>query len=574
MAPMRSLLASLLVLAATLGALAAGSLLCSRDLRGDATPTDVAVDPDGILYVLYGQEGRLALMSTDGKPLQQRGQGGAERAPTAMTPLSLWVGNFTGPAILAAETGQAAPEWVLRLKNGRLSAQRLTGASLTTPAAAAPGPDGRFYVLCGGVLHGFGPTGALQYREPLQTMSPRALAVDGKRNVYVLDPRGLQVFDPKGAPRYSLEGARAFSLASDDRLVAAGEDWVRKYSTDGRLLAEARTDAREVLAVSLAEDGGMFAYDRDPATGRGTVTRYSARGDALEDFPQPPRFPNAVDPGIRLDGRGRVHVWDAKTGALVKTHPGGKVELRASFAPPPDPKGRLSRPGDMVLDSDGVLWIADTGNYRLQRFHKEDGWLAPIAVGIRGGPPQGEPRQVAVDGRGALLSVVYPPSGRGEVVLQRRDRKGKLLAQSDLGSAEGAPVVKLAVGSSGDVFLYRSDNRMWGPALARLDGRGRTLARVGGDERTFHLPNQSATRLPLKPEEDMIAWGGGVILPVGSQLAFVNSKLEVTSVREVRHKRREGIGPDYGGGAISGGRVLYLTDLANSCIHRIPLEGK
>lgn len=569
----RPLLVLSLLLCATLAAAAAGVLTCSRDLRGDGTPTDVAVGPDGILYLMYGQEGRLELVRTDGTKLQARGQGGTERAPTAMNPVSLWVGPFAGPTMLAAEAGQASPEWVLRLKNGRLGAQRLTGAQLGTPAAGAPGPDGRYYVACGGSLHAFGPTGALQYREPLATMSPRALAVDGKRNVYVLDPRGLQVFDAKGRPRYSLEGARAFHLASDDRLVAAGQDWVRKYSTDGKLLAEAMTYGREALAVSVSEEGGMFAYDRDPATGRGVVTRYDTRGDALEEFPQPPRFPSAVDPGIRLDGRGRVYAWDAKVGALVKTHPGGKVELTASFAPPPDPKGRLSRPGDMVLDSDGVLWIADTGNYRLQRFHRDEGWLAPVPVGIRGGPPQAEPRQVAVDGRGAILSVVHPPSGKGQVVLQRRDRRGRLLAQSDLGGAEGSPVVKLAVGNSGDVFLYRSDNRMWGPALARLDSRGRTVARVGGDERTFHLPGQAATRLPLKPEEDMIAWRDGVILPVGSGLAFVNAKLEVTALREVRHKRPEGVTPDYGGGAVSGGRVLYLADLANSVVHRIPLEG-
>lgn len=571
---MRRALVLAFLLSASLGAAAAGPLVCNREIRGEGTPTDVAVDPDGFLYALYGREGQLRLLRTDGKPLQARGQEGAERAPTAMSPVSLWVGAHTGPAMLAAEAGQITPEWALRLKDGRLVAQRLTGAALGTPAAAAPGPDGRFYVLCGGYLHGFGPTGALQYREPLRTMSPRALAVDGKRNVYVLDPLGLHVFDPKGRERYSVDEARAFSLASDDRLVVAGQDWVRKYATDGRLLVEAPGDGRERLAVSLAEDGGMFAYGRDPASGGGVVTRYTARGDVAAEILQPARFPSAVDPGFRLDGRGRVYLWDAKKGALVRSHPGGRVELTASFAPPADPRGRLSRPSDMALDTDGILWIADTGNFRLQRFHRESGWLSPVPVGIRGGPPQGEPRQVALDGRGALLCVVHPPSGKGQVVLQRRDRRGRLLSQSDLGSAEGSPVVKLAVGSSGDVFLYRLDGRMYGPALARLDSRGRTVARVGGDERDFHLPNQFGSRLPLKPEEDMIAWRDGVILPVGGQLAFVDAKLQVTALRDVRHPDRGGLGADYGGGAISGGRVLYLADLANSCIHRIPLEGR
>lgn len=583
----RSLLTLLLVLCAAAAALAAPVLTCTRDLGpgagslDTATPTDVAVDPGGILYILYGREGRMDLVRSDGTPLQQRGQSGATRPPAKMNPVNLWVGSWAGPALLASEVGQSSPEWLLRLRQGRLQAQKLTGASLGSPAVVALGPDGRSYVLCGQVLHVFGPTGALQYRTTLAGASaPRALAVDSRRNAYVLEGSGLRVYGPKGNERYAIEGARAFSLASDDRMVAAGGSWVRKYSTKGQLLVGASevegSWGRQVMAASLAEDGGMFVYYRDPASGGGLVVRLDPRGDVLEEFVQPARFPSGGDPGIRLDGRGRIHLWDGSTGALVKLHPGGREELRTSYAPAADVRGTLSRPSDLAVDSDGVVWVADTGNFRLQRFYRDEGWLRPVPVGIRGGPDKGEPRQVAVDGRGAVLAVVHPPSGRGQIVLQRRDRQGRLLSQTDLGEAAGSPVVKLAVGNDGSVFLYRSDARLALPVLTRLDSRGRTVARVGGDDRNFHLPGNFATQISLKPEEDMIPWKGGVLLPVGGRLAVVDAKLQVREVLDVRHKRSADLrtSPDYGGGAISGGRVLYLADLANAVVHRIPLEGR
>ena len=580
-----ALLTLLLVLGATLAALAAPTLTCSRDLVpggeafASATPTDVAVDPAGFLYVLYGQDGRLDLLETDGRPLQRRGAAGGERPPTKMNAVSLWAGPGEGPTMLAAETGQTRPEWVLRLRNSRLVAQKLTGANLVLPAAGAPGADGRYYVVCASTLHAFKASGTLDYKVALgSVINPRALEVDGRRNAYVLDNSGLRVFGPKGNERYSIEGARAFYLAGDDRLVVAGGTWVRKYATNGKLLVGMPVvegaSGRQVVAVSLAEAGQIFVYYRDFSSGAGLVLRLDPKGELLEEFLQPARFPSGSDPGTRLDGRGRVYSWEGTSGALVRYHPGGREELRCTYAPRPDEQGTLSRPSDLALDSNGVLWVADTGNFRLQRFHRDSGWLAPVNVGIRGGPAQGEPRQVAVDGRGAVLAVVYPPNGRGQVVLQRRDRQGRLLSQTDLGEATGNPVVKLAVGPDGSLFLYRTDMRLPGPVLTRLDSKGKTLARIGGEDRNFHLPGQLATRIDLKPEEDMIPWNGGVLLPAGSKLAFLDGKLQFRWVKELRHKRRTDVRvtPDFGGGAISAGKVLYLADLANAVIHRIPLE--
>ncbi len=566
-------------------ALAGPDLVCTADLPTssgplpDSIPTDVAVAPDGTLAVLYAREGRVGLLRSDGTPRAHRGLPAPEQAPPRLDPISLWVGPWAEPTLLACEAGKRQPEWRLTVRQGVLRAQRLEGAELALPAVAAVGPEGRFYALSGQTLHAFGASGVRQYRVSLGGLTaPRAMALDRQRNVYVLHALGLAVFNPKGSPRFQIDGAQAFDLAADDRLLTVGRDWVRKYATDGRLLVERtwQTSGRQVVAASLTPSGEIFVYQRDPHSGSGRVLRLSPQAEELEEFPQPARFPPGQDPGTRLDSQGRLHLWDPSQAVLQKYHPGGRQESRAGDAPQAAPTGRLLRPADLAWDTDGLLWVADTGNCRLQRLDPQRGWLEPVAVGIRGGVVRGEPRQVAVDGRGAILCVVHPPSGQGQVVLQRRDRRGRLLWQGDLGEASASPILKLALAQDGSLFLYRSDSRLTVPVLTRLDSRGKTLARVGGEDRNFHLPGQFASRISLKPEEDMIAFKGGVILPVGGRLAFVNSRLEVFDLRAIRHARGATLHtlPDFGGGAVAQGQILYLTDLANGVIHRIPLEAR
>jgi len=576
----------LLLVSLASAAVAAPPLTCTRDLDPSpqtletSVPTDVAVDGSGSLYVLFGREGRLRVLSPDGTALRTAGRVGLQQAPAQMTPVHLWTGAGGRPGLLACQVGQSQPGWRLEVHRGRLQAHKLTGASLSLPVAAADGPDGRFYVVSGQTLHAFGASGALQYRVILGGLTaPRALAVDSRRQVYLLHAPGLQVLDAKGQTRYRIGGARAFDLAEGDRLLVVGENWIRKYATDGRLLTEVsgleETSAHQVVACALSRSGEIFVYLRDPATGQGLIVRRDAQGRFLQEFAQPARLPSGKDPGIRLDERGRVLLWDAASATLQRVHPAGRTELRAGYAPEGQEPGVLSRPADLAVDGD-LVWVADTGNCRLQRLSTQGRWLEPISVGIRGGANRAEPRQVAVDGRGTVLCVVHPPSGQGQVVLQRRDRRGRLLSQGDLGEAAGNPIIKMAVGPDGSLFLYRSDPSLPVPVLTRLDSKGHVLARVGGQDRNFHLPGQVSTRISLKPEEDMVAWERGVILPVADRLAFVNPRLEVYAVQEVRHPRRDSLRttPDYGGGALSQGHVLYLTDLANGLVHRIPLEAR
>jgi sugar lactone lactonase YvrE len=593
---MRYLAATLTAVLLTLGAWAASSPLpCSRDLAAEdrgldrPTPTDVALDPQGRIYVLYGREGFLDVLAPDGTRLQRRGGGHeTEGPPQRMTPLSLWVGPDSPPLTLASAEGGSDTLWLLALRQGKLLARPLKGApaALSGRVVVAPGYDRRDYVLdSSGTVYAFAASGGFQYRLSLPGIrDPQQMELDRQRNFFVLDRAGLKVFSARGVARWEIPGARAFHLAGDNRLVAAGDDWVRKYSADGNLLAEALrlevARGRTPVAVSLTGDGSAFVYYRDPGSGGGLIVKFDARLTPGPEFFQPVRFPPQPDPGFRLDSAGHLHFWDRQTRLLVKMHPGGKVYQKVAYVAPSDQAGRLKEATDLALDRQGVVWIADSGNYRLQRFDPEQGWLEPVGVGIRGVSSRGIPRQVAVDTQGRVLCVVYPATGAGQVVLQRRDGRGALVAQSDLGDAAGDPVIKVAAAPDGGLFLYRSGGRPGSadyypnPVLVRLSAAGARLARVGGEDLNFHLPGNPRSRIELKPEEQLIAWGGGLVIPWTDKILILDGQLNVLEARSLRHARGMpggSVSPDFAGGAIRK-EVLYVADMANQCLHRVPLR--
>jgi hypothetical protein len=169
--------------------------------------------------------------------------------------------------------------------------------------------------------------------------------------------------------------------------------------------------------------------------------------------------------------------------------------------------------------------------------------------------------------------LVAPAGRRGNLFIQRRDSNGKLLGQKDLGPIGPGAVVKLAVQPSGEYYLYRSDTNPR-PSLERFDSRGNRIGFVGGKDPNFTLSKGVATGIFLKPEEDLVAYKGGVIIPTGGQLIYIDSELKIYKVLALSHHRSAAgarVTLDFGGACFADG-VLYVTDMSNQCVHKIVLR--
>lgn len=567
--------------------------LCKKDIAylPDAPPpTDVAVDKQGRLYLLYGSDSFLDIYSSEGELIQHRGgQAEEKHAPRAVTPQSLWVGRLGATALLVTDQANANLHRLLIPTDDELKMlvlRKPKDMQLPAPLALARDPDGFWYVWSGSTIAIFGKDGIYQEKVTLPPMKrPIQLAVSSKNDLYCLDAGGLHVFGPKGGEaKFDVAGAQIMYLTGADRLAAVGPDWLRRYNPAGRVELDLKEppflEKGTPTAVSLNDQNGFFLYLRDGARGDGDILKLDAKGEVLQTFPQPVRFPTVPDSGFRLDFEGRVQYWVVKSSSLVKFHPGGKLERSLAYVPGADPQGRMLNPAELVVDKNGTVWITDSGNSRLQRFSlAEGGWLKPVPIGIKGGPARAIPRSLAINSAGALLVAVHPPGAGGEVMLQTLDGQGQLIAQRSLGSNRGQPVVKLAVAANGELWVYRSRAGAGGgpveenPSLERFDARGNKIASLGPDGRIFHYPEDTTARIVLRAQEDMVPYRDGLLLPLQGRLLAVSPEFEVTDLAVVRHPRGSKGGKlacEFAGATLQG-NVLWVTDMANRCLHRVPI---
>lgn len=585
----RCLLSWGLLLAAGL-AWAQTSLPCKQEWTlqplGTSPPTDVAVDAAQRVYVLYEGDGFMDLYDKEGQLLEHRGgQAEIRQQPTGVAVASQWVGRLGKSALLVSEPGQQVVKGVLQPENEELVWTPFQGSPqpIGGTCALARDLEGRFWVWSSNSprCFVFGPDGHyLGGRKlPPGLRRPVQLAVDSQGLLYCLDTWGLRVINKEGNTRYAVDGAQAMYLTGADLLALAGRDWLRRYSPDGQMETEIREieafREAEPAALSLDEQGGFFVYLRNPDRLDGLLLKLSPQGKILSEFPQPSRVPISPDPGLRLDYQGRIHLWNSQS-QLLKIHPGGKVERNLTYVPASEPKGQLVAPADLAWGPDGQMWVADSGNCRLQRFRPGSGWQTPITIGIQNGDPRGVPKSMAFNSYKLLYLVVYPRNRQGQVVLQTRDLEGKLLAQRDLCPAWGDPVVKVACDPSGEWYVYQSrgkTNRGWeeAPTLLHYTARGQLLASAGGDGPGLAPSGDPARRVQLKPQEDLIPWQGKLLIPSGGSLHLFNSELQI--IREYGLLYKQGRNPVFGefGGSARNGNLLYLVDQGGRCLQRVVL---
>ena len=553
-------------------------------IKSDLQPTGVCVDKAGRFYLLHRQSAYMDIYSPQAKFIQRRGGKAKKQASVGeLEVVSNWVGRNAAALLLAREVTRNHVLYLLQpdKKEKKLEILPLTGADdLTGSLTLARDLNGRLFLYHrkDHTIYGFGgSSGALKYQQALGGSGRKVyqMALDSKGRYYLLGSNSLEVFEKNGSPSFTVPGAQCFYLTGADRLATADRGFIRKYDHDGSLVSEWKTPpegrGKDPVAISLNDRGDVFVYYRDPTDGTGTILKLKHNGDFLAEFPQPKRFPPQPDPGYRLDFTGRLHGWLPSLKRFVRVHPGGKLERSLRYYSGTDDKGYMNQPRTLRCGPDQTIWIADSGNYRLQRFNiNRGGWQDPVPVSIKGGAPQAEPIDLAITPDGGLMVVVSPPDQRGLVVLQRRDKEGQLISQRDLGPAEGEPVYKVAVAPNGEVFVYRSQGPGGRPLLERYTARGQLMLSVGGNDRNFHLPGQFTSQVNLAPDAEMLPYKGGLLIPFSERLLWIDSQLRINQVRRLIPSR-DRVDPEFGGCTVVGDK-FYVTDRANLVLHKFLID--
>src|SRR3954469_21082281 len=174
--------------------------------------------------------------------------------------------------------------------------------------------------------------------------------------------------------------------------------------------------------AALADDplGGVFVAD----TANDRVQGFDADGHQTSAWGVAGRGPGYVTRpgGVAVGDDGRVYVADMLDNRVellnaVAASAGqwGYVAASSGFAPPAAGAGQFDAPAGVAYDpATGHVWVADTGNHRVQELDRDG-----HSLNVYGGPSPGQfsaPRGIAVDAGG---NVYVADTGNNR--LQRRD---------------------------------------------------------------------------------------------------------------------------------------------------------
>ncbi len=468
---------------------------------------------------------------------------------------------------------------------------RLGGGSFRKPGLAAPDGAGSLagalavdghgfvFLIDGDAIRRFYPDGTLtETIRDATLVQPRGLAVDSYRNLFVADVTGNQIvmfrpsFGESGSGVYVRAGALA-GLSAPHGLSVFAQRAVDKPE----LLAVADTGSQQVRVHTIDIT--------DAIMGAGTSwSNRSMRRQALAltqvaTFAGPaPGFGLPVD--VAFDRIGRLYVCDRAKHTVSRWGPDAPFAAwhhEADYGA----AGGVAGAGDAEFDTpeavavdlrEDYLYVAESGNHRVQRLHAPTGahqlhWIPAAGIGATA---------VALSARGEVYAA--------DMV---RDQVHRARHHGPGGNFLGATTQPA---KAGEPWTAASDRaHMSAPSYLHLAADGTLWVADSGNDRVLAFARDAAGVLTLKPDPTPLAGlkgPRGIVTASDGDIFVVDTGNDRVRRYDAAHAHKADIGTAKGAGAteLDGPRgialveqrdapLLYVADTNNDRVQVIGADG-
>ena len=290
-----------------------------------------------------------------------------------------------------------------------------------TPGGIAVDPDGFVYVADTGNhrIQKFTFAGAFvtiygeQGSGDAQFQSPQGVATDRNGNIYIADTGNNRILklNANGRLIQKWDDEDMFDAPCDlvvtggNALLVADAKRIQKFDTDGLLAGEwgefghcsggndcAPGKFIEPVSINLDAQGNIYVLDKENRVQKfdsdGLFTGIGAQG--LEMLPSDTQSDCGVDlfcgaveshftlpQGLAIDRQGFIYVADSGNNRIQKfTSDGAFMNTWQSYSRHFDVKDKkLHSPQGIAIDSDGSVYVADTANHRIRQFTADGQYL-------------------------------------------------------------------------------------------------------------------------------------------------------------------------------------------------------
>lgn len=361
------------------------------------SPTEIAVDGSGNLYIADSQNNRIRKVLTTGVISTVAGNGTAGFGGDGSVALTASLNNPFGVTIDGSGNlyiADASNHRIRMVTNGGIistvagdgtAGYNGDGATATTSNLYSPGGvvvdgSGKLYIAdtqnnrvrsvsISGIISTVAGNGTINYggdgglATAASLSNPFGLAIDGSGNLYIADQQNQRI--------------RKVSTPGSITTVAGNGTY--GFSGDGGVA----TGASLANAAGVAIDGSGNLYIADQGNNRvrkvtpaGSITTVAGTGSAAFSGDGGAATAAGLNfpAGVVVDGSGNLYIADSQNNRVRKVTPAGSITTVAGTGTAgysgdggSATAAKLNYPAGVAVDGSGNLYIADQGNHRIRK---------------------------------------------------------------------------------------------------------------------------------------------------------------------------------------------------------------